>query len=140
MEHVQLGNVQNPGSSFFSGNANQLSYRLVAFSFLHTPLVKDVPRYALPNPTSDPEWYGEIWVKYASNTKLVPLYLGTILEQKTKFRIIMNEFCQEAYGTQTGMELPKARRLRDVLEKWFTNLPSPLTPRNIVLPSQLQLQ
>ncbi|ATY63020.1 C6 transcription [Cordyceps militaris] len=112
---------------------------LIAFSFLHAPLVKEVPKCPLPDAVQDPDWYGQLWVKYPASSTLVSMHFGQMFEKKTQFRIIMNEFCQEAYGTTLGVNSFKAEGLRRKLEHWFEHLPESLKPKNIVLPAQLQL-
>ncbi|OAA66323.1 Zn(2)-C6 fungal-type DNA-binding domain protein [Cordyceps fumosorosea ARSEF 2679] len=112
---------------------------LVAFSFMHVPLVKDVPKWPLPDPEEDPDWYGQLWVQYPASATRVSLCFEQVFERKTRFRIIMHEFCEEAYGTSLGVNSFKAEGLRRKLQRWFEDLPESLDPRNIVLPSQLQI-
>ncbi|KAJ6782267.1 hypothetical protein PWT90_10560 [Aphanocladium album] len=112
---------------------------LIAFSFMKESLVKEVPKSPLPNPLEDPDWYGQLWARYPSSAALTSLTFGQVFEQKTYFRIIMNEFCQEAYATTLGVNSFKAEGLRRKLEHWYGNLPESLNPKNIVLPGQLQL-
>ncbi|EWY81238.1 hypothetical protein FOYG_15513 [Fusarium oxysporum NRRL 32931] len=113
---------------------------LSAFSFMLSPLIKEPPKWPLPDPSEDPSWYGEIWVKYPLNHGLSPMYLGEVIHARSQFRIIMNEFCDAAYseGSKVGVNL--AYQFRERLEEWYENLPALLTPRRIVLPGQLQLQ
>jgi len=105
-----------------------------------SPLIKEPPKWPLPDPSEDPSWYGEIWVKYPLNHGLSPMYLGEVIHARSQFRIIMNEFCDAAYseGSKVGVNL--AYQFRERLEEWYENLPTSLTPRRIVLPGQLQLQ
>ncbi|KAH7147859.1 hypothetical protein DER46DRAFT_514185 [Fusarium sp. MPI-SDFR-AT-0072] len=112
---------------------------LSAFSFMLSPLIKEPPKWPLPDPSEDPSWYGEIWVKYPLNHGLSPMYLGQVIHARSQFRIIMNEFCDAAFseGSKVGVNL--AYQFRERLEEWYENLPASLTPRRIVLPGQLQL-
>ncbi|XWW92809.1 hypothetical protein V2A60_000736 [Cordyceps javanica] len=112
---------------------------LVAFSFMHTPLVEEVPKCPLPDASEDPDWYGQLWARYPSSPTLISLHFELLFERKTQFRIIMNEFCREAYGSSLGVNHFKAEGLRRKLQHWFELLPESLDPRNIVLPAQLQL-
>ncbi|RBA17838.1 hypothetical protein FPRO05_10856 [Fusarium proliferatum] len=112
---------------------------LSAFSFMLSPLIKEPPRWPLPDPSEDPSWYGEIWVKYPLNHGLSSMCLGEVVHARSRFRIIMNEFCDAAYseGSKVGVNL--AYQFRGRLEEWFESLPASLSPRRIVLPGQLQL-
>ncbi|KAJ3473207.1 hypothetical protein NLG97_g10449 [Lecanicillium saksenae] len=112
---------------------------LVAFSFMHASLVKEKPKCPLPDALEDPDWYGQLWARYPSSSTRTSLSFGQVFEQKTYFRIIMNEFCEEAYATSLGVNVFKAEGLRRKLERWYENLPKSLDPKNIVLPGQLQL-
>ncbi|PHH86765.1 hypothetical protein CDD83_9795 [Cordyceps sp. RAO-2017] len=112
---------------------------LVAFSFLHPPLLKETPDWQLPDPFKDDQWYGTIWLKYPSDRVLVPSHLGHVLSARCRFRAIMNEFCQAAYSAGSSITIDKANELRLRLEGWYRGLPGPLLPRAIVLPGHLQL-
>lgn len=113
---------------------------LVAFSFMLPPLLKKPPEWALPDPTRNSQWYGEIWIKYPLNNGPSPSYFSHIFRARCQFRIIMNEICDAAYSEGSGITLDKAHRFRERLESWYKNLPVPLQPRTIVLPGHLQLQ
>jgi hypothetical protein len=104
------------------------------------PLLKTPPKQPLPDPSKDPQWYGEIWVKYPLNQSLSPLYFGQVFRTKCQFRIIMNEFCELAHSTGSTVTLDKANELRSKLKNWYDSLPEPLLPKTIALPGHLQLQ
>ncbi|KAH7215812.1 hypothetical protein DER44DRAFT_806843 [Fusarium oxysporum] len=105
---------------------------LSAFSFMLSPLIKEPPKWPLPDPSEDPSWYGEIWVKYPLNHGLSPMYLGEVIHARSQFRIIMNEFCDAAYseGSKVGVNL--AYQFRERLQEWYENLPASLTPRRML--------
>ncbi|KAG9495310.1 hypothetical protein J7337_013548 [Fusarium musae] len=112
---------------------------LSAFSFMLSPLIKKPPKWPLPDPSEDPSWYGEIWVKYPLNHGLSSMCFAKVIHARSRFRIIMNDYCDAAYseGSKVGVSL--AYQFRERLEEWYENLPASLTPRRIVLPGQLQL-
>ncbi|KAF4445635.1 hypothetical protein F53441_10635 [Fusarium austroafricanum] len=112
---------------------------LSAFSFMLSPLIKEPPRWPLPDPAKDPSWYGEIWVNYPLNHGLSPMYLGEVIRARSQFRIIMNEFCDAAYSEGSKVDINLAYQFLEQTEEWYNNLPESLTPRKIVLPGQLQL-
>lgn len=122
------------------GTCMLIFYSLVAFSFLHPSLVPEPPTWRLPDPASDSLWFGEIWMKYPSNTHLLPSFFGQVFLARCHFRIIMAHFCQEAYSKDSKITLDIANRLLTSLEKWHLQLPKQLLPKTIVLPHQLQLQ
>ncbi|KAF4960207.1 hypothetical protein FGADI_1227 [Fusarium gaditjirri] len=87
---------------------------LSAFSFMLSPLIKEPPKWPLPDPSQDPSWYGEIWVKYPLNHGLSPMHLGEVIHARSQFRIIMNEFCDAAFseGSKVGLDLAYQFRKR----------------------------
>ncbi|ETS83860.1 hypothetical protein PFICI_05736 [Pestalotiopsis fici W106-1] len=112
---------------------------LVGFSFMHAPLLKTPPVEPLPDPLEDPKWFGEIWAKYPSSQSLSPSHFGLVFHAKSQFRIIMNEFCVEAYSRDSMITLDQAYQFRSRLISWYDGLPAPLCAKTIVLPAQLQL-
>ncbi|PVH95428.1 putative C6 transcription factor [Periconia macrospinosa] len=112
---------------------------LVGFSFLFAPLLNCPPQWDLPDPLNEPDWYGEVWVKYPLSGRLVPLSFGQVIKGRSEFRVIMNEACQVAYKKDSTMTLSKANELLSRLRSWYNGLPEVLTPRFIVFPGHLQL-
>ncbi|KJZ79148.1 hypothetical protein HIM_01299 [Hirsutella minnesotensis 3608] len=112
---------------------------LVAFSFVHSPLLKEPPDWQLPDPSKDSTWFGEIWVRYPLARTPSPVYFGHVLKARSQFRVVMNEFCQVAYSDDSTVTLEKAHGLLDKLQSWYDGLSTPLLPRTIVLPGHLQL-
>ncbi|KAF5231123.1 hypothetical protein FAUST_9429 [Fusarium austroamericanum] len=55
---------------------------LSAFSFMLAPLIKKPPVWVIPDPSEDPYWYGETWVKYPLNHGLSPLNMGEVLRAR----------------------------------------------------------
>lgn len=116
--------------------------RLVAFSFMQPSLLKYPPMEPLPHPTTDSDFFGEIWLHYPANINRNPSHFGDVFFARAQFRIIMNDFCNLAYHREKrlGIPLEDAYRFHSRLEAWYDGLPPNLTPRQIVLPFHLQLQ
>ncbi|KAF5636194.1 nitrogen assimilation transcription factor nit-4 [Fusarium sp. NRRL 52700] len=55
---------------------------LSAFSFMLSPLIKEPPKWPLPDPSEDPSWYGDIWVKYPLNHGLSSVCLGEVIHAR----------------------------------------------------------
>ena len=104
------------------------------------PLLSKPPALNLPNPSDEPEWYGEIWIRYPLSDRPLPSYFGQVLNARCHFRAIMNEACQVAYSKDSEMTLEKASTFLVRLKIWYDSLPGPLLPKSIVLPGHLQLQ
>ncbi|TDZ32162.1 Nitrogen assimilation transcription factor nirA [Colletotrichum spinosum] len=112
---------------------------LVAFSFMLQPLIKSPPDWPLPDPSQDGRWYGEIWLQYPLVPKPLPTYFGHMLQARSRFRVIMNEYCEAAFAPTPNLDLGHANRLHERLTFWYSNLPVSLKPKAIVLPGHLQL-
>ncbi|KAF6810225.1 C6 transcription factor, partial [Colletotrichum sojae] len=112
---------------------------LVAFSFMIPPLVKKPPDWPLPDPSKDQRWYGETWLQYPLVSKPSPAHFGHIFHARSRFRVIMNEYCEAAFSPKPYLDVEEANGLHERLKLWYGNLPQPLTPKSIVLPGHLQL-
>lgn len=107
---------------------------------MFAPLLSEPPDWHLPDPLEEPEWYGEIWVKYPLCNRLLPSHFGQVFRARSRFRVIMNEACQAAYSKGSEMTRDKANELLSRLKGWYGGLSGPLLPKTIVLPGHLQLQ
>ncbi|KAG6006825.1 hypothetical protein E4U21_006632 [Claviceps maximensis] len=112
---------------------------LNAFCFMLPPHLKKPPEWPLPDPSENPDWYGEIWLRYPPGSTLSPSYFAQVIWSRSRFRIIMNEFCTAAYLDGQEMTLEIANQLLARLRTWYDDLPIPLQSKNIVLPGHLQI-
>ncbi|SPJ82035.1 related to nitrate assimilation regulatory protein nirA [Fusarium torulosum] len=133
----------------------QNSYDLTAWSLFHwqctlsfqlmtTPLIQTPPKSPVPDPERDPDWFGEIWLKYPSGSVLVPLQCGLTFKAKMDFSVILNEAMFEIDKDSNKDFLTRNGATRIIavtkkLDHWYHNLPKSLSPTSIVFPSQLKL-
>ncbi|KAF9763172.1 hypothetical protein IL306_003225, partial [Fusarium sp. DS 682] len=117
----------------------------LSYQFMTEPLLKSPPKTPLPDPDRDPDWFGEIWLKYPSSSTLVPLRTGLVFKAKINFSIALNEAMLQVqkdssddYLIQNGAT--KIIEVSKRLDTWYRALPEPLSPTNIVSPSQLKIQ
>jgi hypothetical protein len=108
------------------------------------PLIKESPKTPLPNPKQNPAWYGELWIKYPLNQTLYPLGNGYLFKARSEFSIILNRISLKFFDNEDGFAAQPTREIvadfaRD-FAVWYFSLPDPLTPKNIVFPSQIVLQ
>lgn len=106
------------------------------------PLLKAPPKVPLPDPLEQPQWYGELWVRYPLSQSRSPTYHGLLFKAKADFWKIMNDYSlltlsQHRYPTKLSVHQIFA--FYDRLRAWLDALPEPLTARRIVLPHQLKL-
>ncbi|KAF4997003.1 hypothetical protein FGRMN_4143 [Fusarium graminum] len=126
----------DPLSSAYMVQATKIAHELafvsnenstLSFQFMTEPLLHAPPKTAVPDLDRDPEWFGEIWLKYPSGSTLVPLraMLGTHEHSSADFL--------SRHGAAGIIDITKK------LEHWYHNLPEILLPSNIVFPSHLKL-
>ncbi|KAF2101250.1 hypothetical protein NA57DRAFT_53225 [Rhizodiscina lignyota] len=108
-----------------------------AHLFSRTP-----PRVPLPDPSTDPSWYGEFWIRYYEDSALYPVSFPYFFSSLCGLRIIVNDITERLYGkleSHGQLSLSEAERFKSRFDEWFGALPEPLTPRNSVLPMHLKL-
>ena len=115
---------------------------LLAFSLQQAPLVPRPPYDPVPSSRESPEWYAQIWLRYPEHSVPINANFGVFFEYRARFRIIMAQYCNAAYGKQrdAALSIIDAHLYRLQMLEWFESLPDSLRPENIVLPPQLQLQ
>ncbi|KAK1716018.1 uncharacterized protein BDZ83DRAFT_635346 [Colletotrichum acutatum] len=86
------------------------------------PSVQEPPDWPLPDPVKDSGWYAEIWLKYPLVPDLQPTHFGHILRARSKFRVIMNQYCNAAFSSNGTVSLDEARRLHEQLKSWYSDL------------------
>ena len=102
------------------------------------PLIDQPPEYELPDPTEDPLWYGEIWLKFPLAPAPLPTYFGHLFKAKCQLAVTINETIQEKVAKTWTLD--KADHFDQRLKSWHNNLPEFLQPRFIVHPGHMQLQ
>ncbi|KAI2631054.1 hypothetical protein GGR54DRAFT_628061 [Hypoxylon sp. NC1633] len=111
------------------------------FYFTLPPFIRDPPAYPLPDPTLDPEWYGEIWIRYPLSQKIFPINVGCIVKSNFDLRKLMNDMAAELFE-EDEPPLVTAEKILDCksrLDMWFTELPEPLTPTKVVFPDHIKI-
>ncbi|RGP76968.1 nitrate assimilation regulatory nira [Fusarium longipes] len=132
------------------------SYDLTAWSFFHwqstlsyqfmtVPVLETPPRSPVPDPKRDPEWFGEIWLKYPSSSVLIPLQTGILFKARMDFAVVLNEAMLQVHQHTPEGELTRngSAKIMEVVQKlqhWHSTLPKALDPSEIVFPSQLKIQ
>ncbi|KAK0736367.1 hypothetical protein B0T21DRAFT_401867 [Apiosordaria backusii] len=124
---------------------------LHAYVLFEPPLIKKPPDVSLPDPADNPEWYGQVWLKYPGDTKLHTTNFPYQFQAQCQVRVIMNDMWLERFGSSRqsspegghillpSTQLEQANRFYARLKAWYDALPAPLTPSNIVFPSQILL-
>ena len=105
--------------------------------------MRDLSEIPLPDLTTDPQWYGEIWLQYPLSQKIWPMHLSYVRKAVIDLRIIMNDVAFEFFSgpePQKGVPLKTVFDFKSRLDSWFHTLPDLLTSRMIVLPCHFVFQ
>lgn len=97
----------------------------------------------MPDPSQNPEWYGEMWLKYPHSSALYPAKSGELFKAKAEFHAILNDAGHRIFDTAAHPKKPTVAEVAELyirFRSWYDHLPEPLTPRMIVLPAELKLQ
>ncbi|KAA8626812.1 C6 transcription factor [Pyrenophora tritici-repentis] len=113
------------------------------FYLMKPPLSRLPPQDGLPNYQDAHDFFGEIWVKYPLADHLTPIHLGQTFLALNKLRYIMNDIAGKALPEKDGhdeIDIQQADRYHGMFMQWFNELPEPLQPHNIAMPTHLLLQ
>jgi hypothetical protein len=104
------------------------------------------PASPLPEPSADPDWYGQFWLRYPLDPILYTTHFPHLFKAQSGFSIVIIE----GWNLKT-----RVRELQDDpamtaplinvyynfhMKQWLHGLPEPLRPTQITLPSHLILQ
>ena len=119
------------------------AYRMLSYYFFRSPFIQDPPETPLPEPTTDPQWYGEVYIRYSPSQTLWPMHFGYLFKTISELRMIMNDIATQFFSdpqSQRTISIRKVLEFKSRLDDWFKSLPDPLQPQNIVLPCHLTVQ
>lgn len=111
----------------------------ISFAFHRLPTVPDPPTTPLPSPAENPQWYGELWLRYPHSNARYPFRYGYIFKALAELMVILHDaskflFSSPPLATTEALATTCAR-----FTQWYAGLPPSLLPRNIALPAQLRL-
>lgn len=120
---------------------------MMCYAHSEPPSLQDPPDSPLPDPCTDPDWYGQIWLRYPLDPMLYTTHFQHQFKAQCEFRIFLCDSWLQRSRVLDGkknwdlaLALPSVNLLYARMRKWYNSLPEPLTPSKIVLPSQLMLQ
>lgn len=96
----------------------------------------------MPDPSRDPTWYDELWVKYPLSSVPIPTLFPATYYAQLKFRIILKDLAVDitARAPKEKLSLQQRTDFYARLCAWYEELPSTLHAERITLPSQLGVQ
>jgi hypothetical protein len=115
---------------------------MYSYYFLKPPLIAP-PEYQVPDPDLDPDWYGEIWVRYCQNSVRTPILFGHGFRETVQLRLIQADISTASFGTldnPRGVSYEQVLSFKAKLDDWLHALPDPLSASKIVYPRDISLQ
>ena len=117
-----------------------MQHRHLSLLFFRPHLMDGPPKFPLPDPFSNPNWYGEIWTRYPLSPTLTQMHLAHYLKAKFNYAMILGDLVQASFKHGSTISAQQAMVFAKRLIEWFENLPMELSPRNIFLPAHFLLQ
>ncbi|KAF1838865.1 hypothetical protein BDW02DRAFT_487968 [Decorospora gaudefroyi] len=105
-------------------------------------LADDTPAQSLPDVETNPEWYGDISLRYPPDQHSYPTGFGQGMKALSELRVIKNEvnaMCFNASEVPKKMLWEAALLIQTKLEAWYEALPALLQPRSLLYPAHLLL-
>ncbi|KAK4128133.1 hypothetical protein N657DRAFT_564260 [Parathielavia appendiculata] len=115
---------------------------LSSYHYAKPPPLKESPKVPLPDPSNEPQWYGELWLKYPLSHTPLPTYHGFLFKAKADFWTIINEVSMLTFShhrSPSKLSVNQTLLFYNRLTAWLHNLPEALTAKKIVLPQQLKM-
>ncbi|KAK1831522.1 nitrogen assimilation transcription factor nirA [Podospora conica] len=112
----------------------------VSFAFHRLPAIPDPPSTPLPNVAENPQWYGELWVRYPNSNAQYAFRYGHIFKALAELMVILNDASKFLFSDPPRPTITALAGICARFKQWYLDLPEPLLPRNIALPAQLRLQ
>ncbi|KAF2633414.1 hypothetical protein BU25DRAFT_444169 [Macroventuria anomochaeta] len=108
----------------------------VSYYYRRAPFIRDPPAFAAPDPDVDPEWYGEVYVRYPLSPTVTRMQLDHVMRATIDLRIIMNDISLLQFASHEQKELSPAQVLefKVRLDRFLQKLPPTLAPSRISLP------
>ncbi|KAK3369747.1 hypothetical protein B0T24DRAFT_533170 [Lasiosphaeria ovina] len=114
------------------------------YHFLTSGTIKSPPEMGHPDVAENPEWYGEVRLRYPLRHTLYPMNFGHFFKALSGFRAFIKEVGEQCFLDRQSVNrmpsLANIMKLYSRLETWYTSLPEPLSPRRMVFPGQMKLR
>ena len=117
---------------------------MMSYYFLRSPLCRDPPETALPDPSTNPNWYPSLLLRYPLEQQPVSADFGSAFKAMCGLRVILNSIATDSFAdtqsSRRGLSWPRTVYYRTRLANWIGSLPQVLSPENIMLPMHLMIQ
>ncbi|KAF9701037.1 hypothetical protein EKO04_000295 [Ascochyta lentis] len=112
-----------------------------SYYYRRAPFIRDPPAFAAPDPDVDPDWYGELYVRYPLSPTVTPMYLGHVVKATIDLRLIVNDLSLLQFAQSKEQELSSEQVLdfKTRLDGLMQQLPITLAPHRISLPCHFNI-
>jgi hypothetical protein len=114
--------------------------RHLNWHFFRSPFLSRRPAFVLPDPSVDPDWFGELRYRYPGSTTTSSAHFAHFFSAKSAYITILNELAHKSFGDESTLSIHEAILYARRLMTWFQSLPAVLTPKRVVLPAHFLLQ
>ncbi|KAM7189834.1 hypothetical protein V8F20_009971 [Naviculisporaceae sp. PSN 640] len=141
--YAQIRSEKMRNAQLFTAWALYAWNGVVSFYFFREPLIRSPPEIPMPDPASDPTWYGEVLLRYPSAEAIVPMNYGHTFRAVVALRSIFIDISLRAFvGTGRHHHVltwEEAIMYRQRLDNLFESLPEALSPSKMVYPCHMKL-
>jgi hypothetical protein len=109
----------------------------------HIPRLSEPPPMPFPDPVVDQNFHAEIWLKYPRCAIPVPSQFAQTYLARASLRKIMNDLIYEIRHRNqplTPLTFDHVLGYQARLNGWLQGLSTAMEPRNIVFPTQIEIQ
>lgn len=112
------------------------------YYYRRAPFLRYPPAFAAPDPDLDPEWYGEVYIRYPLSSTVTRMRLGHVMKATIDLRIILNDIALARFASPGLTELSPGQLLgfKRRLELFNQKLHATLAPSKITLPCHFNVQ
>ncbi|KAM3497025.1 hypothetical protein MY10362_009606 [Beauveria mimosiformis] len=71
---------------------------ICCFHLFRQPVVRHAPRTILPDPATHAKWYGELWLSYPTDQRLLPMWHGYTVKATAELGVIFNDMAWQAFA------------------------------------------
>jgi hypothetical protein len=114
-----------------------------SYYYFNPPLLLEMPPHELPDAALEPNWYGEIRLRYPLDTGVYSMGFGLGVKALIELRTIMNDICARSFprsGKATKIPWEQALQIWARLQEWYEALPDAISHSKLLYPAHLKLQ
>src|SRR5688572_10930164 len=114
-----------------------------SYYYFKPPHLSCPPPHQLLDVEKNPNWYGEIWLRYPADERLYPMGFGQSMKALCDLRVIMRDICAVSFASNEAPQKMHWNQVWDFKERlraWFDALPAVLSPQDLIYPSHINLQ